>query len=183
MTRVPNASFVVALGALAACGRPEAHPPQASRPDSIRVPAAVSPSDAASALEARIEARRGGLVRKPGSTVAGDAVSQWTAFYDGDALLLIDDSVSLGDYGSSRVRFYFDAGRLRAYREEGRRADAASGEKGMREISTRIVFDAAGAVAASTYQVNGRDAPLPAAKVEEARNRSGDLLRRLVLSR
>ena len=183
MTRVLHASFVVALGALAACGRPDAQPPQASRPDSAAAAPVLSPAEAAAALEAGTEARRGSLVRKPGSTVAGDAVSQWTAFYAGDTLLLIDDSVSLGDYGGSRVRFYFDEGRLRLYREEGRRTNTGSGERGARSISTRIVFDAAGAVAASTYQVNGRDSTLPDTKVDEARTRSADLLRRLVLSR
>jgi hypothetical protein len=139
----------------------------------------LSPAEAAAALEARIEARRGSLVRKPGNTVAGDAVSQWTAFYAGDVLLLIDDSVSLGSYGSARVRFYFDEGRLRLYREEARRA----GARGARLVTTRIVFDDAGAVAASTYQVDGRDAELPTSKIDEARSRSADLLRRLVLSR
>jgi hypothetical protein len=139
----------------------------------------LSPAEAAAALEARIEARRGSLVRKPGNTVAGDAVSQWTAFYAGDALLLIDDSVSLGSYGSARVRFYFDEGRLRLYREEARRV----GARGARLLTTRIVFDDAGAVAASTYQVDGRDGELPASKIDEARSRSADLLRRLVLSR
>jgi hypothetical protein len=183
VTRVLYASFVVALGALAACGRPDAQPPQASRPDSVPAAPVLTPSDAAAALEARIEARRGSLVRKPGSTVAGDAVSQWTAFYAGETLLLIDDSVSLGAYGGSRVRFYFDEGRLRLYREEGRRTNSGPGEREARAISTRIVFDDAGAVAASTYQVDGRDATLPDAKIEEARIRSTDLLRRLVLSR
>lgn len=173
----------MALGALAACGRPDAQPPQSSRPDAVPAAPVLSPSDAAAALEARVEARRGSLVRKPGNTVAGDAVSQWTAFYAGDTLLLIDDSVSLGDYGGSRVRFYFDEGRLRLYREEGRRTNTGPGERGVRAISTRIVFDDAGAVAASTYQVDGRDATLPGAKIDEARTRSADLLRRLVLSR
>jgi hypothetical protein len=181
--RVPYAAFVVALGALAACGRPDAQPPQASRPDSVPAAPVLSPSDAAAALEARIEARRGSLVRKPGGTVAGDAVSQWTAFYAGDTLLLIDDSVSLGDYGGSRVRFYFDEGRLRLYREEGRRVNTGAGERGTRAISTRIVFDDAGAVAASTYRVDGRDSTLPGTKIDEARTRSADLLRRLLLSR
>ena len=179
MRRVSYASFVVTLGALAACGRPEAQPPQANRPDSNVATAVLSPAEAAAALEARIEARRGSLVRKPGNTVAGDAVSQWTAFYAGDALLLIDDSVSLGSYGSARVRFYFDEGRLRLYREEARRARA----RGARLVTTRIVFDDAGAVAASNYQVDGRDAELPTSKIDEARSRSADLLRRLVLSR
>ena len=141
----------------------------------------LSPAEAATALEARIEARRGSLVRKPGSTVAGDAVSQWTAFYAGDVLLLIDDSVSLGTYGGARVRFYFDEGRLRVYREEARRT--GSGVRGPRVVTTRIVFDGGGAVVASTYQVDGRDAELPPIKVDEARTRSTDLLRRLVLSR
>ena len=181
MRRVSYASFVVALGALAACGRPEAQPPQTNRPDSNVATAVLSPAEAAAALEARIEARRGSLVRKPGNTVAGDAVSQWTAFYAGDALLLIDDSVSLGSFGSARVRFYFDEGRLRLYREEARRARA--GSRGARLVTTRIVFDDAGAVAASAYQVDGRDAELPTSKIDEARSRSADLLRRLVLSR
>ena len=173
------ASFVVALGALAACGRPEAQPPQTNRLDSNVATAVLPPTEAAAALEARIEARRGSLVRKPGNTVAGDAVSQWTAFYAGDALLLIDDSVSLGSFGSARVRFYFDEGRLRLYREEARR----TGARGARLVTTRIVFDDAGVVAASTYQVDGRDAELPTSKIDEARSRSADLLRRLVLSR
>ena len=179
MRRVSYASFVVALGALAACGRPEAQPPQTNRLDSNVATAVLPPTEAAAALEARIEARRGSLVRKPGNTVAGDAVSQWTAFYAGDALLLIDDSVSLGSFGSARVRFYFDEGRLRLYREEARRA----GARGARLVTTRIVFDDAGTVAASTYQVDGRDAELPTSKIDEARSRSADLLRRLVLSR
>jgi hypothetical protein len=183
VTRVLYASFVVALGALAACGRPDAQPPEASRPDPAHAAPALAPSDAADRLEARIEARRGSLVRKSGNTVAGDAASQWTAFYDGGSLLLIDDSVSLGDYGGSRVRFYFDEGRLRVYREEARRANSRTDERRTRTVSTRIVFDGAGAVAASTHQVDGRESTLPAAKVEEARNRSADLLRRLVLSR
>jgi hypothetical protein len=183
VSRVLHASFVVALGALAACGRPDAQPPQASRPDSAAAAPALSPAEAAAALEAGTEARRGSLVRKPGSTVAGDAVSQWTAFYAGDTLLLIDDSLSLGDYGGARVRFYFDGGRLRLYREEGRLTNTGRGERGAREIAARIVFDDAGAVAASTYRVNGRDSTLPGTKVDEARTRSADLLRRLVLSR
>jgi hypothetical protein len=181
VNRVFLTSIGMVLGALAACGRPEAHPSRAGRPDSAVAP--TSPSAAADSLEARTEARRASLVRQPGRTIAGDAVSEWTAYYNGDALLLIDDSVSLGDYGGSRVRFYFDEGRLRLYREEGRRALTGRGETGANAIATRIVFDDAGVVAASSYQVDGRDSTLPLSKVEEARNRSVDLLRRLVLLR
>jgi hypothetical protein len=179
VNRVFLTSIGMVLGALAACGRPEAHPPQGGRPDSALAP--TSPAAAAASLESRVEAERASLLRRPGRTAAGDAVSEWTAYYRGDALLLIDDSVSLGDYGGSRVRFYFDEGRLRLYREEGRRANTGRGESGARTIVTRIVFDDAGVVAASSYQVDGRDSTLPMAKVEEARNRSADLLRRLVL--
>jgi hypothetical protein len=61
------------LGALASCGRPEARP---ARPDAVVAAPTLTPAEAAESLAARTEARRGSLVRKPGSTVAGDAVSR-----------------------------------------------------------------------------------------------------------
>jgi hypothetical protein len=181
VTRATCASLVVALGALASCGRPEAQPPQSAAAAPAAPP--LPPAEAAESLAARTEARRGSLVRKPGSTVAGDAVSQWTAYYSGDTLLLIDDSTSLGDYGASRVRFYYEGGQLRLYVESGRRARASRDGSGSSTLETRIAFDEAGAVAASRFVVDGRDSTLPGTKADEARNRSADLVRRLVLGR
>jgi len=180
VTRVPYALIVVALGALAACGRPEARPSEST----VAPPAApLPPAEAAESLAARIEARRASLVRKPGNTVTGDAVSQWTAYYSGDTLLLIDDSTSLGTYGGSRSRFYYEGGQLRLYREAAQRTRTRRGQRGTSSLETRIVFDEAGAVVASAYLVDGRASTLPAAKADEARNRSADLVRRLVLGR
>jgi len=181
VTGVPYASMiVVALGALAACGRPEARPAETpTTPAAATLPAA----EAAESLAARIEGRRASLVRKPGNTVAGDAVSQWTAYYTGDTLLLIDDSTSLGAYGGSRSRFYYEDGQLRLYRDAGQRSRSRGGQHGTSMVETRIVFDDAGAVVASTYVVDGHETTLPANRAEEARTRSADLLRRLVLGR
>jgi hypothetical protein len=137
--------------------------------------------EAGESLAARIERSRTQLVRRPGTTTAGDASSEWTAFLSGEELVLVDDSTSLGDYGASRARFYFEGGRLRFYREDGTRVNMGQGATGSRTIEARIAFDDAGGIAASSWREAGRDTTLPATKADEARSRAADFLRRLIL--
>jgi hypothetical protein len=166
------------VGALAACGRPDARP---AEPAKTAPAATLPPMAAGESLAARIERGRTSLVRRPGSTTAGDATSSWTAFLSGDRLVLVDDSTSLGDYGASRARFYFEEGRLRFYREEGTRVNMAPGATGSRSLEARIAFDETGAVAASAYREEGRDTTLPAPKADEARARAAGFLQRLMV--
>lgn len=169
-----RAAFVVAaVGALAACGRPDARPPSSA----VAPPSALPPVEAAESLAARLERRRPSLVRRAGSLTAGDATSEWTGYFAGDTLHLVDDSLSLGDYGGSRSQFYYEDARLRYYREEGSRVRMGRDATGMERHSLRVAFDEAGAVLVSRFVIDGRDTTLPDTRLADVRRRGTDFLR------
>jgi hypothetical protein len=132
---------------------------------------------AAESLAARLDRRRPSLVRRQGSVTAGDATSEWTGYLAGDTLHVVDDSLSLGDYGGSRAQFYYEYDRLRFYRESGHRVRTGREATGMEHLSVRIVLDEAGTVVASSFLVDGRDTTLPDTRLADVRRRAADFTR------
>jgi hypothetical protein len=120
-----------------------------------------SPTVTASTLEQRaaaVDRDANSMTRKSGASSMGDASSKFDAFFENGRLRLIAEKLSLGEYGSSVNRYYFDDAVYFAFEEKTRvnLAPAASGAA--EKISLRIFFTPDGAVLDGRKSVGGERA-------------------------
>ncbi len=85
----------------------------------------------------------------------GDAASKYTALFANGALRRIDEKVSLGDYGSSSSRYYYDGAPYFAFEEKERTEGA-----GRVRISLRLYFGADGRLVDGRKSVDGVAVPV-----------------------
>ncbi|HYE95338.1 MAG TPA: hypothetical protein VD962_03955 [Rubricoccaceae bacterium] len=147
---------------------------------SLALAACAGGDDAPAGAEdrvAEVEAMRDRLRCEVHTWAVGDAESAYDACFDGDALVLIDEAMDLGEYGSGRHVYVFEGGRLAYYREA--RRQARPGFNGPEEdsIHVRLAFDERGRVTASEKTIDGTALPVEDIQVEAVRNHAATLQR------
>ncbi len=167
--------LLVALGLAACGGEPDAPPTEAA--DSV----AVSNPFAEPARRAvRIELGLDGYRRAEGTWAAGDAASTFTAYFDADTLRLIEESLSLGEYGGGTSVYYFEDGALFYAVQDGQRVRLGPTEDpteaGRRDtVRLRVAFGPGGSVAAAEHLVNAAPEPVRAAEADGVRRHAAAL--------
>lgn len=112
----------------------------------------------ATAVELGLDAYR----EVDGTWQAGDTDARFTAYFDADALRLIEAIMTRGDYGDATATYYFAEGAPFYIVQDEQRTRLDPREAGRRDtIQTRAAFEPDGTVAASEQTVNGElsDAP------------------------
>ncbi len=103
-----------------------------------------------------IDARRASLDVLTGTDTVGETQSRFQVYSDSEGVVLIEEELSGGDYGTARARFYFRNNQLVHYVEESqrRRVDA---ENPARLVPVRLTvsFDRKGQVLATSKTADG----------------------------
>jgi len=130
-------------------------------------------------VAAELDQRLPSLEPHRGVFTAGEATSQYTAFFDAGELRHIEERLSLGEYGSSRIRYYFNNHALFLYLERAERS--GMGGLGMSaEVTERaFAFDSAGQLSESRKTIHGRPAPIEDYELMAVRNHTAELKREL----
>ena len=177
----------ILIGALAAagCGGGEAGRPL-ERPGGeeaqVRVGPAGQPVDTtlirrqAQQLEADIEDRLDGYGAVEGRGKAGDRTFTYTAYFDGDDLLLIREHQDSGDYGHSDNDYYYDDGKL-TYFVQGQisRVLNAGGPPTFNAIVVRLYFGPDDRMVHAVRTLGGMPVPLEGYEELSVRRRSAAL--------
>lgn len=157
MTRRRVTALLLLAGSISGCG--SALPP---------VPK-IETLEAWRAYSDALDPRLSDLATFEGKWSMGDAWSTFTRWSEADTLVAIHESMSLGDYGERRVRYYFTGGALRYVREEGRVLTGAAGGE-LKRLDREILFAADGRLSAALNRIDGRESaldPLLASGVRE----------------
>jgi hypothetical protein len=126
------------LMVLAGCGGPRAHAPYT---------AATLEEQAA-----EVDRTAASMEKKSGGLTQGDADSKYTAWFENGRLRRIDEKLSLGDYGASSSRYYYDGVPYFAYEEKERNAPQRQ------RISLRLYFDRSGKLLEGRKSIDGDSA-------------------------
>lgn len=114
----------------------------------------------------------------------GDASSTFTAYFDADALRILEEKLEMGEYGDRVSVYYFeDSGSgpraqstLFYTVQDGRRAQLNRGEPARYDtVRLRVALDPNGSVMASEHIVNGSAEPLPDGEIERVRKHAAAL--------
>jgi hypothetical protein len=114
-----------------------------------------------SALEQRaaaVDRDANSMTRRSGAWSKGDASSKFDAFFENGRLRLVAEKLSLGGYGSSVNRYYFDEAVYFAFEEKTRVNLAPAAAGAVEKISLRIFFTPDGAVLDGRKSVGGERA-------------------------
>lgn len=130
-------------------------------------------------VAAELDERLPNLESRRGAFTAGEATSQYTAFFDAGQLRHIEERLSLGEYGSSRIRYYFNNNALFLYLERAERS--GMGGLGLSaEVTERaFAYDSVGVLSESRKTIDGRPAPIEDYELMAVRNHTAELKREL----
>lgn len=169
---------------LAGCGRePETATESATVPDTtvvadsveaVEPPANPFAEPARRAL--RIELALDDYRAIAGAWAAGDATSEFMAYFEGDTLRLIEEELDFGEYGAAHATYYFDDDGLFYVVEDEARTRLAPDAPGTDSLRTRVWFGPDGAIDQTEQIENGEAVPLPEVEAEGFR-RHVDALR------
>lgn len=139
--RIGALVVVLLLVALCACDRPDATPASEATHESI---------------VQGIDARRASLAVVTGTDTIGETQSRFEVYSDPEGVVLIEEELSGGDYGTARARFYFGNNQLVHYVEEAqrRRVDPENPNR-LVPVRLTVSFDRRGQVLASSKTVDG----------------------------
>ena len=98
--RLPR-SFLISAILVAACGSPDQQAATESTPESSPTPDAISTSR-----------------EIQGWWNLGDSYGPFTAYYEGNELLRIEESLGQGEYGSSKAEYHYQNGKLARHTQE-----------------------------------------------------------------
>lgn len=130
-------------------------------------------------VAAELDSRLPDLESRRGAFTVGDVTSRYTAFFDAGELRHIEELLTLGEYGSSRIRYYFNNRALFLYLERAERS-GMGGLGGAAEIVERaFAYDSVGQLAESRKTINGRPAPIEDYELMSIRNHTAELKREL----
>jgi predicted small lipoprotein YifL len=166
-----NALLLSGLLFLAGCGGKE---PASAPSAEAQVAAQVEPLLAA---KRQIEQQQAALTPRKNKWTYGNTVSELTGYFDGTALRLIEEQMSMGDLGSVHARyFYTPEGRLFAYDEtketrSGTAANAVKTEQG----ALRLFFRENGTLLSGERTVDGKAAPLSGIEEQAVRMHDKEL--------
>jgi hypothetical protein len=147
------------------------------RPERIRIAdrSLATVEQVAAELDRRLptfESRRGVFT-------VGEATSRYTAFFDAGELRHIEELLHLGEYGSSRIRYYFNNRALFLYLERAERS-GMGGLGTSAEVTERaFAYDSIGQLSESRKTINGRPAPIEDYELMSVRNHTAELKREL----
>lgn len=131
-------------------------------------------------VAAEIDARLNGFERRTGKLTSGDVTSVYTAWFDAGELRKIEERLSLGEYGSSTILYYFNNRTLFFYHELARRSGMGTVGTGAGErIERAFAYDSIGQIMESRKLVDGRPAALEDYEVMAVRNHAAELKREL----
>lgn len=115
--------------------------------------------DGAEAAVAGLRTRLDSMTRVDAALAQGDAASSFTAYYEGDELRVITESLDQGDYGRSEEEYFLVDGNVVYWTARGVRV--RPGEPGaMDSVRWRVALDGSGGVVAAEKLVNGEPAGL-----------------------
>jgi hypothetical protein len=126
-------------------------------------------------------ARRDAMQRTEGELVMGDASAAFVAFLDDGEPVLIEERVSLGDYGQQENRYALAGARLLLYESSGIRTiiDPARAP-GEEKVEVVLTFDAEGGPHFTAMTVDGRSVEVDETLIAGALARA-ETLRRATL--
>ena len=152
-------SSVTCAIVVAACGSPT----QQSTPDPTKDQATVT-----DAVTAPREIR--------GWWDLGDATGPFTAFYEGNTLVRIQESLGHGDYGNTKAEYHYQNGKLARYNEESllRLMDLDDSHR-LVPVSFELVFDPEGAIVTGHKSVDREPAELDPLDKERIRGHARTL--------
>ena len=153
---LPHRVYVVAFCICllcASCAREEA-----------AVPPGGDTALAAELLQSRdaLAARKGTLEAVEAEWDLGDTKSSVTGYYDGAALVLIEETMTMGEFGSARSTYsYSPKGNLFAYTEEKEsQSGVRSGNARTEHVQLNLLFEENGSLLTAERTVDGAPSPL-----------------------
>lgn len=131
---------------------------------------------AAEAAVAGLRARLDSMTRVDAALAQGDLASSFSAYYEGETLRAITESLDQGDYGRSEEEYFLVDGSVVYWTARGVRV--RPGEPGtMDSVRWRVALDGSGGVVAAEKLVNGEAAPLEASRAAAIVNHARELER------
>lgn len=131
-------------------------------------------------IASEIDARLPRLEKKAGSFTAGEATSHYTAWFDVGELRKIEEQLSLGEYGSSTISYYFNNRSLFFYRELAQRSGMGRiGSTGGERVERAFAYDSVGQLVESRKLVNSQPTPIEEYELMSIRNHTAELKREL----
>ena len=129
---------------------------------------------AAEAAVAGLRTRLDSMTRVDAALAQGDAASSFSAYYEGDALRVILESLDQGDYGRSEEEYFLVDGSVVYWTARGVRV--RPGEPGaMDSVRWRVALDGSGGVVAAEKRVNGAPAALEESRAATIASRAREL--------
>jgi hypothetical protein len=114
-----------------------------------------------------------------GSFSTDDATSKFTAWIDAGEVRRIEENLNLGEYGNSRILYYFHRNALFFYHELAQRSGA--GRVGGGEIVERdFAFDSYGQLVENRKVIQGRSAPIEDYELVAIRRHTDQLKREIL---
>lgn len=178
MPHLARATTVMLLLLAAACSPPES----GSRPEA-GVEVAPRPVDEASipdpfAYTDELLERRETMRRIEGDLVMGDASARFVAWLEEGEPVLIEESVSLGDYGNQNNRYALASGQLVLYEHSATRTITdPSRPPGSEEVESVLTFDVDGSPRYTAMTVDGDPVEVEEAHIRGALARTATLRR------
>jgi len=102
-----------------------------------------------------IDDRREGLRTVSGELVRGDTDADFTAWLDGDEVVLIEDIYSMGDYGKGASRFHLEDGTLFRFEKVSEQRGLNPRDRAALAPVTELIYFDGERVVASSRNVNG----------------------------
>lgn len=106
----------------------------------------------------------------------GDAFGPFTAYYEGSTLVRIQETLSRGDYGSTKAEYHYQNGKLTRYNEESllRLIDLSDSHR-LVPVSFELVFDPEGAIVTGHKSIDRAPADLDPLDKERIRGHARTL--------
>lgn len=130
-------------------------------------------------VAAELDHRLPRLESRHGVFSAGEATSRYTAFFDAGELRHIEESLSMGEYGWARIRYYFNNRALFLYLERAERTGMGGLGVSKEIVERAFAYDSIGQLSESRKTINGRPAPIEDYELMSVRNHTAELKREL----
>lgn len=130
-------------------------------------------------VASEIDMRLSSFESRQGDFRVGDTESRFTAWFDAGELRRIEEMLSVGEFGSSTIHYYFNNRALFLYREQANRSGAGKVGTAGERIERAFAYDSVGQLVESRKLVNGQPAPVEDYELMAVRNHTAELKRAL----
>ena len=115
----------------------------------------------------------------------GETRSAITGYFDGDDLRVIEEEMTMGEFGDASAKyFYLPGGKLFAYSEQkNARSGTKSGVVKTEKVTLSLLFSESGALLEGKRSVDGEEAPLVGVEEQGVRMLARELEAALAESR